>query len=107
MRWRKGRQDSGYSKLTLLNILFFDLYVLKFPVNSEIAPHTDRAKRPHYRLNVILKRAADGGEFICSETILDWSRIKLFRPDLHEHSVTKITKGTRWVLSIGWLWGRT
>jgi hypothetical protein len=106
MKWEKGRQDTGYSKLTIFNILFFDLYILKFPTNSEIPSHVDLANRPHCRLNIVLKKATEGGKFICSKTILNWSRIKLFRPDIHEHSVTKITKGTRWVLSIGWLYGR-
>jgi hypothetical protein len=35
---------------------------------------------------------------------LNWNRVKWFRPDIHEHSVTPITKGTRYVLSFGWLW---
>jgi hypothetical protein len=35
------------------------------------------------------------------------SRIKLFRPDQSEHSVTKVRGGSRYVLSIGWVRGKS
>eukprot|EP00746_Dinoflagellata_sp_MGD_P140513 gnl/MRDRNA2_/MRDRNA2_73745_c0_seq1.p1 gnl/MRDRNA2_/MRDRNA2_73745_c0~~gnl/MRDRNA2_/MRDRNA2_73745_c0_seq1.p1 ORF type:complete len:103 (-),score=7.46 gnl/MRDRNA2_/MRDRNA2_73745_c0_seq1:61-369(-) len=71
---------------------------------SEIKPHQDKVdKGHHYRLNVILKEAQAGGEFICSKPIFETPRIKFFRPDECEHSVTKVTKGARYVLSVGWV----
>jgi hypothetical protein len=59
----------------------------------------------HYRLNLILRAARRSGEFVCARTIHASPRIKLFRPDLETHSVTRIEQGCRWVLSIGWVRG--
>eukprot|EP00746_Dinoflagellata_sp_MGD_P140514 gnl/MRDRNA2_/MRDRNA2_73745_c0_seq2.p1 gnl/MRDRNA2_/MRDRNA2_73745_c0~~gnl/MRDRNA2_/MRDRNA2_73745_c0_seq2.p1 ORF type:complete len:113 (-),score=14.18 gnl/MRDRNA2_/MRDRNA2_73745_c0_seq2:61-399(-) len=106
-RWQQGRQLSGYDKMLLLRCsswLKFDMYLLRFPQGSEIKPHQDKVdKGHHYRLNVILKEAQAGGEFICSKPIFETPRIKFFRPDECEHSVTKVTKGARYVLSVGWV----
>ena len=44
-----------------------------------------------------------GGEFISEKHIFESSRIKFFRPDIYKHSVTKIEKGNRYVLSFGFL----
>lgn len=102
-RWEDGRQKTNYEKMTLVCLLFFDLYLLRYPTGSAIAPHTDPVPRgKHFRLNLVVKKA-EGGKFVCSEAFLNWNRIKLFRPDIHKHSVEKITKGTRYVLSFGWL----
>ena len=108
-RWRAGRQNTGYEKMLLLVnpfLLPFDLYILRFKTGTEIPAHTDpvRNKR-HYRLNIVLRHAKSGGDFICSEPIFETRRIKLFRPDVSPHSVTKIESGTRYVLSLGWVWG--
>ncbi|MGB1298018.1 MAG: 2OG-Fe(II) oxygenase [Psychrobium sp.] len=82
----------------------FDMYLLRFPEGSEIAPHVDKVSSgKHYRLNIALKQAIRGGEFICQSPLFEFSRIKLFRPDVCEHSVTKIEQGTRYLLSIGWI----
>ena len=44
----------------------FDTYLLKSPEGSEVKPHKDKVlSGKHYRLNLILKRAEQGGEFIC------------------------------------------
>ena len=106
-RWQRGRQQSGYDKMLLLQSLWplpFDVYILRFPLGSEIAPHTDPVSTgQHYRLNIVLKRAKAGGEFICATPIYASPRIKLFRPDACEHSVTRVTEGSRYVLSIGWV----
>lgn len=104
--WKEGRQGSGYFKRPLIvsKRFKFDSYLLKFPVGSEIGLHKDTANEGrHFRLNIILRQSRIGGEFICSETLLDWPRIKLFRPDLQEHAVTKVEDRSRYVLSIGWL----
>ena len=107
LKWREGRQHSGYSKLLLLTGRFplpFDVYLLKFEKNSCVPVHRDQvAVGRHYRLNMILKHARVGGVFSCQEAILNWSRIKLFRPDLCKHSVSTVEDGTRLVLSIGWI----
>lgn len=107
LRWREGRQRSGYDKMLLLQSAWplpFDVYLLRFREGSEIPPHTDPvAAGRHYRCNVVVKRAKTGGEFVCAEPIFATRRIKLFRPDACEHSVTRVVAGTRYVLSIGWV----
>ncbi|AMP02440.1 2OG-Fe(II) oxygenase [Collimonas pratensis] len=108
-KWQAGRQDGGYDKMLLLTArwpLPFDSYLIRYPVGAHIPPHTDAVARgKHYRLNLVLKRSPRGGEFICSAPILSTSRIKLFRPDQCEHSVTRVEGGSRYVLSIGWIIG--
>ena len=79
-------------------------YLIKFPQESEIKPHTDRVKAgKHFRLNIVLKPAKKGGEFICKDSIINTRRVKLFRPDINEHRVMKIEIGCRYILSIGWI----
>ena len=106
-RWQGGRQNTGYEKMLLCSTRWpvkFDLYILKFNLGSEIFPHIDSvAFGKHYRLNIVLWAASEGGEFICSNPIFATKKIKFFRPDISEHSVTKIRKGTRYVLSLGWI----
>lgn len=107
LRWQRGRQDSGYDKMLLLQSMWpipFDVYLLRFPTGSQIQPHVDQVERgAHYRLNLVLRRARSGGEFVCATAIRDSPRIKFFRPDVSEHAVTRIESGTRYVLSIGWV----
>ncbi|KPV94738.1 hypothetical protein AN214_03246 [Pseudoalteromonas sp. P1-9] len=106
-RWQRGRQNSGYDKMLLCGAVWpikFDVYLLKFPTGSEIPAHTDKvASGKHYRLNIVLKKAQQGGEFICASPIYDSERIKVFRPDACEHRVSKVIKGNRYILSIGWI----
>ena len=110
LRWQLGRQGSGYDKMLLLTApwpIAFDSYLIRYPIGSLIPPHTDPVTgRNHYRLNIIVKRSKGGGEFVCANPIYSSSRIKLFRPDRSEHSVTQVTGSSRYVLSLGWLWGR-
>ena len=109
-RWQKGRQGTGYDKMLLLAGLWplpFDSYLIRYPEGSEIPPHTDPVKAGrHYRLNLVLKSPESGGEFICAKPIFATKRIKLFRPDACEHSVTRVVGGRRYVLSLGWVMGK-
>ena len=106
-RWQSGRQGSGYDKMLLLTAPWpvpFDSYLIRYPEGSSIPPHTDPVQRGrHYRLNLILKSPRSGGEFVCATPIYASARIKLFRPDQCEHSVTRVEGGSRYVLSIGWV----
>lgn len=108
-RWQHGRQGTGYDKMLLATAPWpvpFDCYLLRFPVGTHVPPHTDPvAARGHYRLNIVLKHAAAGGEFQCADPIVSTDRIKFFRPDRSEHSVSLVVGSPRYVLSIGWLWG--
>ena len=102
MEWVEGRQGTGYERLTFIrgDFLPIDLHLLRYRPGSSIPPHTDPVEfMRHYRLNVILTKAV-GGEFR-GTTIFETARIKFFRPDIEEHSVSEVTKGTRYVLSFG------
>jgi hypothetical protein len=82
----------------------FDVYLLRFFEGHEVPPHTDRVKDgEHHRINVVLKNAVEGGQFICKDSIYESKYIKYFRPDTSEHKVTKIIKGSRYVFSFGWI----
>jgi hypothetical protein len=109
-RWRPGRQGTGYDKMLLLTAPWpipFDSYLLRYPEGVEIPAHRDPVEnRRHYRLNIVLKSPRSGGEFVCAEPIFESRRIKFFRPDQCEHSVTRVVGGNRYVFSLGWLWGR-
>ena len=107
LRWQRGRQGSGYDKMLLLTgrwPLPFDSYLIRYPEGSAIPPHTDPVQAGrHYRLNIVLKSPRAGGEFVCADPIFATRRIKLFRPDACEHSVTRVVGGSRYVLSVGWV----
>ena len=88
------------------------MYLLRYPKGSYIDEHKDPIKvesadadgwpqRKHYRLNVVLRHARAGGEFVCERAIFRTRRITLFRPDKVVHGVTRILRGTRYVLSLG------
>jgi len=106
-KWEKGRQNTGYEKMLLASARWpkpFDVYLLRFFEGHEILPHRDKVEQgEHHRINLILKSAADGGDFICADPIYDSKYIKYFRPDISEHQVSKITSGSRYVLSLGWI----
>lgn len=109
-RWQSGRQASGYDKMLIVAALWpipFDSYLIRYPEGSSIPPHTDPVRKGrHYRLNIVLKSPRSGGEFVCAKPIYASARIKLFRPDMCEHSVTLVQGGSRYVLSVGWVIGR-
>lgn len=104
MFWTKGRQNSGYLKLCLASFWFFDLYILRYPTGSSIKPHRDPVPgKKHYRFNVELKKAKEGGEFTADSYLWRKGRAVLFRSDEATHQVSEIKKGERYVLSLGWV----
>lgn len=110
MKWEQGRQGTGYEKLCIFKSerFEFDLYLLRYRAGAFIKPHVDPvdANFRHHRINIVLN-AAKGGKFILSSsrylTKSYFNRIFYFRPDICLHAVTKVTSGTRYVLSFGWL----
>lgn len=106
-RWQRGRQGTGYDKMLLFALpwpLPCDTYLIRYPEGSSVPPHTDPVTSGrHYRLNIILKAPRSGGEFICAAPIYSSARVKLFRPDKCEHSVSRVQGGNRYVLSFGWV----
>lgn len=106
--WEEGRQGTGYKKLELFNRWKFfskrkwDLYLLQYPVGSGIPKHRDLLPdHKHYRLNIYLWNAESGGVPEHESVIIGNRFFTLFRPDLSLHSVSTVTKGTRYVLSFG------
>ena len=107
MRWIKGRQGTGYDKLKLFEIGFknvcgMDAYILRYKTGDSIPPHTDPVTgKKHFRLNYELKKAHKGGVLEVESPILKIGRLCIFRSDASMHSVSKIEKGLRLVLTIG------
>lgn len=98
--WVPGRQNSGYLKRLLARGPGFDLYLLRYPSGSYIAPHTDPVPgRVHLRVNVLLKKPRSGGDFTGEVVYVDRPRVKVFRSD-RTHSITPV-EGERLVLSLG------
>ncbi len=54
----------------------------------------------YYRFNAVLIKPESGAMFRCSKCLINlFNQVYLFRPDKHEHSVSKINPGTRVLLS--------
>lgn len=109
-KWEKGRKATGYEKMLLVKSqrpIPFDCYLLKLPEGCEVPWHKDLSPQPgwnHYRINLVLKRALSGGDFLVKGgPVLNLPRLKVFRPDQTEHAVSKVVGGERLVLSIGFL----
>lgn len=109
LKWVEGRQNSGYWKMPLVvsNWLKFDAYLLKFENNVKVPWHTDpTSSGRHFRLNIYLKRPPGGGDLkLKGEAIFNNRLFHLFRPDIVEHSMTKVEGGTLYMLSIGKVFG--
>lgn len=104
LKWQTGRQNSGYDKLPLLQGKKFDFWLLRFREGGYINWHVDKVDTGrHYRLNIFVKPAEIGGEFRTNGSIIKNRFFCLFRPDIHRHSVTPVNKGTRYVLSFGFV----
>lgn len=98
MNWTKGRQGTGYLKKLLLGGAFWDLWLIKYPVGTEVPVHTDPVPgKRHYRLNVVLW----GEQKYKGDAIFKFGPVVYFRPDITPHSVSTVRR-TRYVLSLGW-----
>lgn len=107
MGWVKGRQGTGYEKLKLFQFLNMDCYILRYKEGDYIPWHTDPVpNRKHWRLNITLKNAIEGGEFMMKESgrfsiMSPHSPVVLFRSDIVEHCVSRVRLGRRIVLTFG------
>ncbi|WP_211284145.1 hypothetical protein [Oceanimonas doudoroffii] len=55
----------------------------------------------YYKLNMVLKKPEKGGRFHADKVIFSlFDRVILFRPDLYDHSVSRIEQGRRVLLSL-------
>lgn len=104
LTWRPGRRKTGYHNMLLLQWrwpILWDLYLLRFGPGSHAPEHLDEVPGyRHYRINLILRQAKRGGEFISDHCLYNGARLKVFRSD-RPHKVTKVEQGTRYVLSLG------
>lgn len=77
------------------------IYLVHYSEGHCIMPHVDMvAEGRLYKLNLVLAKPVAGGEFACERTIFNlFGRIVLFRPDLYRHRVSRIDRGSRWLLS--------
>ncbi|WP_398410869.1 2OG-Fe(II) oxygenase [Shewanella inventionis] len=75
---------------------------ITYQQNHRVMKHVDPVQQGrYYKLNVVIKQPLIGGVFTCEKYIINlFNRVYLFRPDLYEHSVTKIESGKRVLLSI-------
>lgn len=106
MKWEKGRQNTGYEKLKIFQLLNIDCYILRYKEGDFIPTHKDPVPgRNHWRFNFVLKNAIKGGVFQYYDHSRNlWinpGRFVKFRPDISEHRVTTIREGSRIVLTFG------
>src|SRR5262249_30967327 len=126
--WTRGRQGTGYDKLALeadalgphgsdllarsLHLLrdpapsLWDCWLLRYEVGAYVPPHVDPPLdegRQHVRLNLLVARAARGGELRLDglEVSLEQGDAVVFRPDLCTHEVSRVDAGARLVWSVG------
>ncbi|GGB70460.1 2OG-Fe(II) oxygenase [Shewanella inventionis] len=80
----------------------FSNNLVTYQQNHRVMKHVDPVQQGrYYKLNVVIKQPLIGGVFTCEKYIINlFNRVYLFRPDLYEHSVTKIESGKRVLLSI-------
>lgn len=77
------------------------IYLVRYSPGHRIVPHVDMVSEGRlYKLNCVLVKPRAGGKFSCERTIFNlFGRMILFRPDLYRHQVSKIERGSRWLLS--------
>lgn len=91
-----------------------DFYLLYFPQDSFVRPHTDEAPSGmrHIRANVAVTIAEDGGELVVPNGFYksSWLQIKfspgngiIFEPSAVEHSLKRVNKGSQLWVSLGTL----
>lgn len=103
-RWGNDKFATGYRIFTLFHskTLGIDLYLFRYPEGSFIPKHKDpKTNGPTTRINLELRKAQQGGVFKCKRKWSLFDRLHVFRADRDYHSVSKIEKGSRWVLSLG------
>ncbi|RFF27262.1 MULTISPECIES: 2OG-Fe(II) oxygenase [unclassified Wenzhouxiangella] len=78
-----------------------NIYLVRYSEGHRVVPHVDMVSEGRlYKFNWVVVQPEAGGEFICEKNIFNlFGRFILFRPDLHQHQVTKIERGNRWLLS--------
>jgi hypothetical protein len=93
--------SAGVKTRILFRSKHLNIYLVSYPEGHQVRPHVDMVARGKlYKLNCVLARPQSGGTFVCEKKLFDlFGRVVLFRPDLYEHQVEKITRGKRLLLS--------
>ncbi len=86
----------------LLRSKRLNIYLVRYPEGHKVGSHLDMiAQGRLYKLNCVLVKPKAGGEFLCEKNIFNlFGRVILFRPDRYEHRVSRIERGSRWLLSV-------
>lgn len=108
LTWEQGKEGIGYSRMLLFKLFNVDCWLFKMPEGSKIFCHFDKVAKgyEHHRINVILKRAKDGGMGGALDSGGYKSlhrRVHRYRPDIQWHWIDKVHKGTMYFISIGFL----
>lgn len=102
----QDRSDTGAMPAKVKTRVLFhskrlSIYLVRYPEGHKIGSHLDMVSEGRlYKLNYVLIKPRAGGQFFCEQNIINLSgRLYLFRPDLYQHGVSKIERGSRWLLS--------
>lgn len=79
----------------------FAINVVTYQEGHRVLEHNDPMGAGRYfKFNVVLKKPEQGGVFWAEKVIVNlFNRVYFFRPDKYMHSVSKIEKGQRKLLS--------
>ena len=109
-KWTNGCFGQGYSKMSILRFVRFNVELIKLPEGSYIKPHFDAPYRSyrefpyrtyhHVKMNFNLQNS-EGGDFICQGSHINNRFLAIYEPDRHEHSFEEVSKGTKFILSLG------
>jgi hypothetical protein len=94
-KWTKGRQKSGYRKLTIFQFNWIDLHIIDYPKGSSIPIHRDPIEgKQHWRLNLKLL-----GEDNFVGSGIKIGPLRVFRSDF-PHEVKPVSR-RRIMISLG------
>ena len=93
--------SAGVKTRVLFHYKHLSIYLVRYPEGHKVVPHVDMISGGRlYKLNCVLVKPESGGEFVCDKSLFNlFGRLILFRPDLHQHRVSRIERGSRWLLS--------
>jgi hypothetical protein len=108
-QWKEASFGAGCLKQTVLNFIRFNVTLLKLPKGCYVDPHFDQPYRSNrYFLNSKYRcikiyftiTNSEGGDFICKNAYVNNSFVCIYEPDMHRHSFTTVTRGTKRILSL-------
>ncbi len=90
---------------SLLSTRRLTVNLVTYPEGHHVLKHHDPVGYgSYYKLNFVLKKPSEGGVFRVQRAIFSlFNRVILFRPDLYDHSVSTIVRGSRVLLSIAFI----